>query len=112
MSLYYPQLYSLNCRASLYQDDRFFDPPLSRRLAFHEFGTCLGIPCRNPDEKWTSLVLRKSSPRGWENSDLLISTSEQLQAVTMLPPRGYLEVCNLSSSPISTQHSAMATWTI
>jgi len=55
---------------------------MSYRLAFREFGTCLGIRCRERGEEWSRRSEKILSV--WQKRDLMNSTPEQLQAITLV----------------------------
>ena len=60
----------------------YFDSSMSYRLAFREFGTCLGIRCQERGEEWRHRAEKILS--AWQKKDLMNSTPEQLQAITMV----------------------------
>ena len=88
----------------LFEEDRYFESRLRYRLAFREFGTCMGIGCYDRGEEWSQRAERIMS--AWQKRNLMTSTSEQLQAITMvmfasaLIPGGKGDSCdtNLMSS--------------
>ena len=55
---------------------------MSHRLAFREFGTCLGIQCHAKGEEWHHRAEKILSV--WKKKDIMNSTPEQLQAITMV----------------------------
>ena len=67
---------------TLYEEVRYFESRLSYRLAFREFGTCMGIGCHDGGDEWSQRAERIMST--WQKRDLMTSTSEQLQAITMV----------------------------
>jgi hypothetical protein len=78
---------------SLYEDEEYFKGRTSYRLAFREFGTCMGIRCHDRGQEWIERYERIMSI--WDKPDLMKSTPKQLQAITMvmfasaLIPGGY-----------------------
>ena len=79
---------------SLYEDEKYFEGRTSHRLAFREFGTCMGIRCHDRGKEWMERYEGIMST--WEKADLMKSTPKQLQVITMvmfasaLIPGGYL----------------------
>jgi len=63
---------------SFYEEDRYFEFPISHRLAFREFGTCLGIGCHDRGEDWVERKEKILS--SW--TDNLDKTPSQLEAIT------------------------------
>ena len=55
---------------------------MSYRLAFREFGTCLGIRCQERGEKWSRRAEMILS--AWQKKDLINSTPERLQPITLV----------------------------
>ena len=66
----------------LYEEDKYFDSPTTYRLAFREFGTCLGIGCHYKGERWSDRAQKILS--AWQARDLMASTPKQLQPITMV----------------------------
>jgi hypothetical protein len=62
--------------------DRYFDSSMSYRLAFREFGTCLGIRCQERGQEWRHRAEKILSV--WQKKDLMNSTPERLQAINMV----------------------------
>ena len=63
-------------------EERYFESSMSYRLAFREFGTCLGIQCQKRGEKWSrraEMILT-----AWQKKDLMNSTPERLQPITLV----------------------------
>ena len=78
-------------------DQRYLDVPTSRRLAFREYGTCLGIGCMdNPDDKMQAY--RYQIMETWERHRSttpgdLRAISENMRAAAIIPgafKQGYL----------------------
>lgn len=67
---------------SLYEDENYFEGTKTYRLAFREFGTCLGIRCHDGGKEWMDRYDRIMST--WEKVDLMKATPKQLQAITMV----------------------------
>jgi hypothetical protein len=63
---------------SLYEEDRYFEAPISHRLAFREFGTCLGIGCHDKGDDWSRK--KEKILASWSNH--LEKTPERLDAIT------------------------------
>jgi hypothetical protein len=55
--------------------DGHFDTPVQRRLAFREFGTCLGIQCGTAGEEWDARAENITST--WENAGVVPSPDKE-----------------------------------
>jgi hypothetical protein len=57
----------------------YFDSPIRRRLAFREFGTCLGIRCGISEKRWDDRAEKITST--WESAGTVPTPDENVHAV-------------------------------
>lgn len=79
VSLCFPLLRELT-EDSLYEEDRYFEFPISHRLAFREFGTCLGIGCHDKGQEWSER--KEKILASWRGH--LEEIPRQLEAITQV----------------------------